>query len=196
MISHKHKFILLHAGKCAGSSIKTALKKVINDPDANIQGHFTLAYFKSNILQLGYNFEDYKIVGLTRNPYDRMVSWYYHSVNVVKSFSGSFESFCQFRLISNNGSILQLNEKGLYARDSENLLPPYDKCDYIIRFENLQDDFNNFTSHINLPSTQLPHIQHNTERPKESYRKLYTDLSKKIVSEYFEDTISRFDYKF
>ena len=187
MISHKHKFILLHAGKCAESSIKTALKKVINDPDANIQGHFTLAYFKSNILQLGYNFEDYKIVGLTRNPYDRMVSWYYHSVNVVKSFSDSFESFCKDRL---------LIQDGVYRRDSENLLPPYDKCHYIIRFENLQDDFDNFTKDINLSATQLPHIQHSTQRPKESYRKLHTDLSKKIVSEYFEDTISRFYYKF
>ena len=187
MISHKHKFILLHAGKCAGSSIKLALKKVINDPDANVQGHFTLAYFKSNILQLGYSFEDYKIVGLTRNPYDRMVSWYYHSVNVVKSFFDSFEPFCKDRL---------LIQDGVYRRDSENLLPPYDKCHYIIRFENLQDDFDNFTKDINLPATQLPHIQHGTQRPKESYRKLYTDLSKQIVSEYFEDTISRFDYKF
>lgn len=187
MISHKHKFILLHAGKCAGSSIKAALKKTIDDPDACVHGHFSLGYFKSNILQLGYNFEDYKIVGLTRNPYDRMVSWYYHALNKAKSFSDSFECFCKNRLPIENSSRKQ---------DSENLLPPYEACHYIIRFENLQDDFDNFTSDLNLPTTELTHIQHNTKRPKESYRKLYTDLSKHIVSEYFKDTISRFGYKF
>jgi hypothetical protein len=31
IISHKHKFILLHAGKCAGTSIRNCLDSIIDE---------------------------------------------------------------------------------------------------------------------------------------------------------------------
>lgn len=180
--SHKHKFIFLHTGKCGCKSINAALNSLI-DSNQNVKfpaDHPSLKDLNTAISTDGYNPNDYKLLTLVRNPYDRMVSWYYYALNTTKSFSGNFESFCEDRL----------------ANFSENLLPPYHQSDFIIRFESMQYDFDNFLSFFQFPSVELPHIQHGTHRPNRDYQSLFSSRSKIIVDTYFSEVIDRFGYEF
>jgi len=181
IISHKHKFILLHAGKCAGSSIRHCLNTIIDEPKLKIsQNHPNLSYLQETISKSNRNPQEYMVVSIVRNPFDRMVSWYYHALTISKSFIGSFEDFCETRL----------------SAYSDNLIPPYEKCNHVIRYEHLQNDFNTFLKFIGLPPHKLLHVNQNTDRPVCHYSELYTEKSKQITFNYFAKVIDRFSYKF
>lgn len=170
----------MHAGKCAGTSIKDSLNASTKEPSYLTSGHSTLLYCKKEIIKQGNNFDDYYIFSITRNPWDRMVSWYYHAINTTKSFSGTFDEFIKKRLVQKN----------------ENLIPPYNLCDFVIEFENLQEDFKEVLKLIGLSFTKLPHRSHNSKRPNKNYRDHYSDISKITVENYFSDTINKFHYSF
>lgn len=181
LISHKHKFIILHAGKCAGSSIRKCLYNIIDEPAIQIKkAHPNLSECEEIIRKTNRDPEEYIVIGMVRNPFDRMVSWYYHALYMAKSFTGSFDDFCETRLVNR----------------SENLIPPYNKCDHIIRYEYLQDDFDNFLKLIGLPAYKLPHINKNTDRPKDHYRTIHTKNTIEITTQYFASVITMFNYKF
>lgn len=181
LISHKHKFILLHAGKCAGTSIRNCLDNIIDEQKIKIpKNHPNLSECQEIIKKSNYNPKEYMVIGMVRNPFDRMVSWYYHALYKSKAFSGSFEDFCI---------------RG-FANPSENLIPPYKKCDHVIRYECLQEDFNTFLNLIDLPPHNLPHSNKNPDKPKDHYRRLYTDKTKQMTADYFASVIEMFGYEF
>lgn len=181
LISHKHKFILLHAGKCAGSSIRHRLSDIIDENQVEIpRKHPNLSELQEIITMSNHDPKEYMVVSMVRNPFDRMVSWYYHALYKAKSFTGSFEDFCENRLRKTN----------------QNLIPPYEKCDHIIRYEYLQEDFDIFLKLIGLSPCKLPHHNKNTDRPKNHYTTLHTKKSKEITLRYFASVIEMFDYKF
>ena len=181
IISHKHKFILLHAGKCAGTSIRHCLDDIIKEDKIEIpKNHPTLTDCQEIIEMSNHDSKEYMIVAMVRNPFDRMVSWYYHALYKSKAFKGSFEDFCENRLVY----------------PSENLLPPYQKSNHVIRYEHLQEDFNTFLNLIGLPSHNLPHFNKNPDKPKDHYRALYTKKTKQITADYFCSVIEMFGYEF
>jgi len=184
LISHKHKFILLHAGKCAGTSIRKTLNRIIDEDKIKIAiNHPTLGECQEIIRQSNYDPKEYIIIGMVRNPFDRMVSWYYHALYKSKSFTGSFEDFCKKRLAERVNSC-------------ENLIPPYVKCKHVIRYEYLQEDFDDFLDLICLPPRNLPHSNKNPNKPKDHYSALYTDEAKQMTADYFASVIKMFNYKF
>ena len=181
LISHRYKFILLHAGKCAGSSIRNCLDSIIEEDKVKIpKNHPSLFECQEIIRMSNYDPKDYMIVAMVRNPFDRMVSWYYHALYKSKAFTGSFEDFCKRRL----------------ANPSENLIPPYKKCDHVIRYEYLQEDFDIFLNLIGLLPHKLPHSNQNPNKPKDNYRVLYTDKTKQMTADYFASVIEIFGYEF
>jgi hypothetical protein len=181
ILSHKHKFILLHAGKCAGCSVRRCLSNIIEENQVKIpKAHPTLSELQEIIAISNHDPKEYMIITMVRNPFDRMVSWYCHALYITKSFTGSFEDFCRTRLVNAN----------------ENLIPPYEKSDHVLRYEYLQQDFNSFLNLIGLPPSQLPHCNKNPDRPKGYYRELYTKKSKQITEEYFALVIEMFGYEF
>ena len=181
IISHKHKFILLHAGKCAGSSIRNCLDNIIDEQKIKIpKNHPNLSECQEIIRKANRSPEEYIVVGMVRNPFDRMVSWYYHALYKSKTFTGSFEDFCKERFVNPN----------------QNLIPTYKKCDHVIRYEHLQEDFNAFLDLIGIPPHQLPHSNKNPDKPKDNYRVLYTDKTKQMTADYFASVIKMFNYKF
>jgi hypothetical protein len=81
ILSHKHKFILLHAGKCAGTSIRNSLDNIIDEQKIKMpKNHPNLSECQEIISKTNRSPEEYIVVGMVRNPFDRMVSWYFHAL--------------------------------------------------------------------------------------------------------------------
>lgn len=74
LISHQYKFVLLHAPKTGGSSMRTVLRPYI---DMEVTQHATplemCREFGAELLLI-----DYIWVLFVRNPWERFVSWYHY----------------------------------------------------------------------------------------------------------------------
>ena len=64
--------------------------------------------------------------------------------------------------------------------------------DRIIRFENLQADFDLVANDVGI-SSQLPHINKTTET---NYRDFYDEKTKQLVADWHQKDIQYFGYKF
>jgi len=64
---------------------------------------------------------------------------------------------------------------------------------FIGKFENLQNDFNNLLSKLGSENIQLPHI-HKSNRSR--YRTYYSEESKALVEEFYKKDIQEFGYEF
>ena len=178
MICYTHKFLFYHHGKCAGTSIKNAVKKSLphlrKELRGTISGHISLSEMYELIREEGHNPKDYFKFTIVRNPWDRLVSWYYHW-NKIHENQMDFESF---------------------AIEREMPYRSLDKMDYIMQFENLRRDWTRLCRKINIERTGLPHVQYSTNRPKRNYQDYFSAKTKKIVAERHKEVIEMFDYKF
>ena len=123
-----------------------------------------------------------------RNPYSRAVSMYKHqSWNSTKTFS----DFChkvmknEYPSESAKWHSCSLTEH-LVNNDHLNV-------DFVIRLENLQEDFNIVCDKIGIPHEKLPH--HNKTKHKH-YTEYYDDETREIVAEKYARDIEYFGYEF
>ena len=68
--------------------------------------------------------------------------------------------------------------------------------DFIIKYENLEEDYDKFCSMFSLKNNGLLINDHNTVRPDKDYRNLYNEKSIDLVREKNIDVISMFNYDF
>ena len=201
MISHKHKFIFVHVPKTAGNSIQNYLINYSEDSifikqtPSNIDSKFHAERFgiesfdkkiyKHSKLNTYYdvwrkkyeNIEDFFKFGSIRNPWDRAISFY---------FWKGYKSFDKKSFIDN----LFLTSCADYF-----YVKKYNKHihDYIIRFENLQEDFNTVCDKIGIPKQQLPHANKSEHK---HYTEYYDDETRQIVAKKCAKDIEYFGYKF
>ena len=174
MISHSHKFIFIHNGKCAGTSI---VKSIINDnPGMEYEEieHSTL----SKVTEEGSMYKDYFKICSIRNPWDRQVSWYYH-------------------LISIGMNVPEFNQWVNYKGGSVLTYPDINKFDFFIKFENLENDYEKMCMKFSLNNSRLLKIDHNTKRPNRKYQEHYDDnKSINMVKDKNLNIIRKFNYDF
>ena len=123
-----------------------------------------------------------------RNPYSRAVSMFKHwSWNSAKTF----DDFCN--------AIKKEKYPSASAKWHSSSLTEHITCgdklmvDYVIRLENLQEDFNIVCDKIGIPKQQLPHknkTKHN------HYTEYYDDETREIVAEKYAQDIECFGYEF
>jgi len=190
MYSNTHKFIFLHFGKCAGTSIKKSLSLVDGLEVKLERGHADLRTIIKLIKEDGFAPEQYFKFTCARNPWDRMVSLYHHMCTVSErhpndpkkqkiNFEGTFEEF--------------LCRQELYP----SIHPNFEDFDYVVRYEFLQDDFNILCEKLDISNkVELPHINYNTGRPKINYQSYYNIKTKEMVAKQNSKIIDFFDYKF
>jgi len=200
MISFQKQFLFVHIPKTAGNSVQSVLGNYSEDeivalrseqdgierfglrnPKYNIKKHSTLADYKSALGDAQFD-GLYKFT-CVRNPWDRMVSYYFTPTQQVGTWDRK-----EFRkIISKALSVADYLRLGKGEED------PFGNVDCIMRFENLADDFRIVCTTLGIPTASLP--QYNRSN-REHYSKYYTDELRELVRERFAPEIERFGYTF
>jgi hypothetical protein len=182
MISHKHKFIFVHVSKTAGTTIRFALQgkyDELHDPH-----HSLISEIKEKLSE--QVFQSYFKFGVVRNPWDREVSRY----KFIKNRKcNSKHKYCQNGF---NEYLFKFVELGLVNYDALKIDGKIG-VDYIMKFENLQEDFDKICDKIGIPQRKLPHK--NATKHKH-YTEYYDDETKQIVAEKYVRDIEYFGYNF
>jgi hypothetical protein len=200
MINHNYKCIFIHINKCGGSSIDTLFNK-------EHCGHKTALDYKNCHPQ---KFDSYFKFSFTRNPWDKMVSFYHYHKKRGWDLNWDWNqanapSFQEFIKIINDysqekqiaifsGSLM--TSKGMrmsnhiewVCDESGNLL-----VDFIGKLENFQADFDYICDQIKMPRIELPHKNKSKHK---HYTEYYDDETRQIVSEKYAKDIEYFGYKF
>lgn len=178
MICYSKKFLFYHHGKCAGTSIKNAIKnqspKMRREVRETARGHLELDEMYKLIRRHGHKPQDYFKFTIVRNPWDRLVSWYYHWIKINKS-DMDFDAFAKERTM------------------------PYkhlNQMTFILQFEKIRHDWSELCRKLELDRCGLPHIQYSTNRPKRNYQDYFTDETRELTAKRHKEVIELFDYKF
>jgi hypothetical protein len=139
---------------------------------------------------------------IVRNPWDRTVSdfywkWrhnpaikprkrFYHYLgipfNEIDTLKKLFTEFIKSDDFDNNDRFYMLDDQ---------------LCvDFVIRYENLSEDFSEACRRIGLPPSELPKLKAGIRQKKHHYSEYFDDVSRDIVAEKHKNDILFFGYKF
>ena len=196
MISHDKKCIFVHIPKCAGSSINQEL----NLKSLGFSGHSPASYH-SEFLDKYFSFT------FVRNPYDRIVSAYkyfrklkeghrWHKRNKIISDAANKMDFKEF--VNHIPDFMKLMKREEGSFESGIHFQPFyyfldEPVEYIGRFENIQHDYFNIRSRVNLPLKNLPKTNSTNNS---NYRELYIEESKNTVYNIYKEDIEKYNYEF
>ena len=207
MIIDEHKTIFIHIPKNAGSSVKTYFKY-----NSSSNKHRTIKQIKAENPKA---YDSYRKFAIVRNPYDRMVSWYFYLKKEMKKehLKGDWRWKSGEHFTSNFKQWVEDPLKDYYPKwKISNISNSFDdsfekkdltKCDvsllssqhvwvndtvYILKYENLNEDLNNFfKEHIDIP------IFNNSKH--EHYLNYYDKDSLNIVYHRYKQDFDKFNYK-
>lgn len=192
MISDKLKCIFIHTNKCAGESIEQA---ILGRVDTNYRGipyfgspqkHWNLRqYFRHHPLKTVRYFK----FSVVRNPWDRVFSWTKFRDKWLER--DTIKTTLQERMLYDFSHAEGFN---IFTYEKMFYFPlKIIKVDYIMRFENLERDFEILCDKLNIERFKLPHLN---KTEKIDYRKFYTQKLKALVEKRFQWDIEHFGYKF
>lgn len=191
LINIDKKFIFIHIPKTAGKSIEQVSKTTGNK---KIKRHNNIDL----VLKKHPEAKEYFCFTCVRNPWSRLTSLYFYvfkqakrknQIDNLKLLNKGFEYFLQSDYFQNEQDWfdhLSTNQIEWIQSDSK-------KCDYIIKFENIKQDWTIVSKNLNLPA-KLP-ITNKSKNPKD-YKSMYNDTSKKLVANKFQQDIDIFKYTF
>ena len=177
MISHEWRLLFIHIPKTGGVSITNTLDDLFEPVCEGVHTHRRVKDFDIHP-------EEYFKFAVIRNPWDMCVSWYFwhlqHGRNVT----------------------LETAVEGVETPRSFQI----DQMDYVLRFENLQQDFFKVCDLIQgwmwqrhkppIPKVSRRILWNMNRTSHEHYRKYYTPKLRDEVARRFAWEISEFRYKF
>jgi chondroitin 4-sulfotransferase 11 len=196
IISNRAKCIFVHIQKTGGASIEELLRS--NDPgiEANsLQGRRHMAAGELRAFVPPDVWSAYFKFAFVRNPWDRLVSWYYMCVQTptanpfaryIKDNAPTFDDFLK-KTTTGIAERTTRNQLDYVTNDAGDII-----VDFVGRYEDLQLDFSRVRKRLDL-AAELPHVNRSAH---EHYRKYYTDETRDIVSRRFEKDIQHFGYLF
>jgi hypothetical protein len=180
LIDHKYKCVFIHQRKCAGSSIIQAFGYKLKDLDWHFANDGLLSPEWPQVPEGYFKF------AVARNPWERLVSGW-------KFFKGPRR--VPLRLL-----LEHMPDKGLLYRhltrpQSATIYTPAGELvvDKLIRFENLQAEFDEVCDMIGRPRSTLPHDNRTKHRP---YQEYFDEASRKLFDQLFARDIELLEYKF
>lgn len=188
MICHRYKCIFVHVPKTGGTSIIDAFDKTWEDKDVSflLSGNKSL---ETDWEEYEKKYTDYLIFSIVRNPWDRFISgWKYCNTTKNNSLNDVLIKLPTFE--ENEHDFIHLTRTQcdtIYKK--EKLIP-----NFVIKFENMQSDFDKLCTLINKPKVLLKKLN---ETKHDHYRTYFTSEESKYIfkSKYNED-IEKLEYEF
>jgi hypothetical protein len=200
MISLQKRFLFVHIPKTAGNSIQSVLRDYSEDQlvalrkeqdgierfglrnsKYKVKKHSTLSEYHGALGDEQFG-NLYKFT-CVRNPWDRMVSYYFTPTQNPETWNRQ-----KFRtVISKAAPVADYLRLGNGGED------PFANVDYIMRFENLGDDFRAVCAAIGISLSTLPQYNRSS---RQHYSKYYDDELCELVRVRFASEIERFNYRF
>ena len=186
------QIVHIHNSKTGGGSINELLK---NNPRFYEHGH-------KPIRQVPYEVKinTEAVISCVRNPFDRLISQYHWYKDILPEDKGIFESFHSF--IHNYDA---LREKAEYNHNNYPFFTCFeflhingsvDPNIEIIRFENLEEDWNKVAKKYDLPLA-LPHRHLNPKKPVGYDRaKVYEGGLRELVEDKFRKDLIIWGYSY
>lgn len=184
--NYQQDFVLIGIPKCAFNTLRDCL------PLPQRYGHYSHDFL--------YNHHkinpDIKCVTFVRNPWDRLVSWFfYHKTNNINAFP--YDNFEDWVKDGCKHGSWNLPVSYYHPKDPLDMHAwmggSPDNMDFIGKIETIDEDLVRLGEELGI------HIQPpkklNTSRHK-NYRELYTDETRKIVEEIYGKDIETFKYEF
>ena len=169
IIDNNNNFIFVHVYRTGGSSIDRAFGGTTNRMNTHTK------------LEDVPGWENYFSFGVIRNPWDRLVSSYKY-LTIRKQFEGTFEEYVQ-----------QFAEGKLSTTKKYAQYDMVKNCSYIMRFEHLQEDFEDVCKIIGIPAPNLPHAWKTEHKP---YTQMYNEQQKQIIAEASSGDIEHYGFTF
>lgn len=206
LICREFGFVFIHVSKTAGSSIKTVLGEagavgIGEEPDLAARileqrrkrgGPKHLNHVRPVELRRAMGeraFDALEIVSVCRNPWDRLRSLHdYHHSRPLKRLKPRFR---QLMTLSFNDFIFDVCESG-FTSVSRSLSSPKGEflADTILRFEQIDKDFGEFTERVFGRALELP-VKNRSPR---TAGQTYDERAIAAVRTHFADDIERFGY--
>jgi len=209
MINHKYKCIFIHIPKTGGTSIESVFVSNAAKTDVPFKHSTAKEYQK----KFNRGFSEYFKFSVIRNPWNLVVSlyhWMWHTDSPTNFFPKQWRARTHIPLhwtlndwvkspnfLRSNPRGLSLDGPRLFQEKTQLDWISNDKCniiiDYIMRFENLQEDFNIVCDKIGIPRQKLPHVNKSKHK---HYTEYYDDETRQIVAEKYKKDIEFFGYEF
>jgi hypothetical protein len=197
MISFQKRFLFVHIPKTGGNSIQSLLacysedeivrrpgqdgveRFGVTNPKYKLKKHSPLAQYRDALGDERFS-RLYKFT-CVRNPWDRMVSFYFTPGQGKQWDRKAFKKTVSKALSS--ADFLRLQDE----------VDPIDNVNRINQFENLVKDFKAVCADLGIPAAPLPTYNRSV---REHYSKYYDDELRALVAERFAAEIARFGYTF
>lgn len=190
IISHTLKLIFIHVQRTGGTALINHLKKQLGKDIEIFSQHGNTRTSECYLLE---EFKEYYIFGFTRNPWDRILSWYslIHK-NDQKSLvleKKRFEEFIELDFAA-DFTTQQFHYNTLdYFSDKNGAL----KVDKIFKYENFENEVFTLMNKFKLPKTEIEIINNTTPKIYQDY---YTEKSQSLIAEKCRKDIEYFNYMF
>lgn len=196
MISHEHRCIFIHQRKCAGASICLALG--VPWSRTNPDWHFMNDGVNGSKALTAPPYFRFSIV---RNPYDRFISGWKFCEREGSPVRSLIEVL---RDLPRRPTPLD-DPDGAVVRDYVHVTRPQHEIlfrrdeslgiDFLMRFENLQPDFDRVCSLVGKPRTVLPLVNKGDRLP---YRRYFDPEpeARRLLEKHFQRDLELFDYHY
>ena len=168
-------------------------------PKGHFKNHST---FKEAWAFFGERLSGKRVIAITRNPYETILSRLNHIALFDKEYKKSGEAIRATPDQLQEALKIFINKlnKESYPKNVSHYEPPHDatiplKVDYL-KFEHLQAELNQFLASLDISeSVTLPHLKKGQNLPVEAILDIADSEQLKIINDYFDDEFKVFGYQ-
>ena len=223
IISHTHKYIFIKSAKTAGTSLEAALSNYCGDNDiitplydyefnrdkngqwihhamnyGDYRQHESGITIRNKVGQDIWN--SYFKFSIARNPWDRVVSlfnWKARNDPALKPRKRFYHrlGFPFDELEKTKELFTVFAKEDWKTNDDFYIIDDELSVDFIVRYENLANDFSEVCNRIGIENITLPHLKSGF-RKRFHYSEYYNEESKSVIAERHKNDIRLFGYQF
>ena len=209
IISNNKKFIFISVPKTGTTNAEYYFLKNISDAKKTTDKQegkkvfYSQLHKHSGIIDLSYFMEsEYKKhfkVAFTRNPYDRVVSWFSYltqNLNDSETATRHRNWYGTKYLTGNFKDFVKYAPDWCFANVVTYIMNSYGniEVDYIGRYENYTEDMNYVCRKLKIP--EMDNESHHNKSLHDNYINYYCNETRKIISNRMKLDIEYFKYKF